>query len=409
MKILCADYILTCDSEFSIIRDGAVCFDEKILDIGKKDDVIKNNPYAKVKYLSKNSCILPGLINTHLHLEFSANKATLIYGDFTNWLKSVIEKREELQKQCLESCYEDTMDEMLESGTVAFGAVSSFGADMISCFETPQRVVYFNEILGSNPDFLDENIKNFEKRLQKSLELANDSFLPGVFIHAPYSTHPMLAKYIINIAKKEDLRISTHFMESFSEREWLNNGSGKFREFLSGFTEDVEPMYSAMEYLELFEGIDTLFAHCNVADKKELAFISKNGSISHCIRSNRLLGNPMLNLKKVKELGVNLTIGTDGLSSNTSLNLWDEMRTFIYAHNEEDLLKASKDALLATTRNGAKSLRLVENGTLEIGKHADLVSVVLPDSVEDTAQLPLELILHTKSIKSGYIAGERYV
>ncbi len=409
MKILCADYILTCDNEFSIIKDGAVCFDEKILDIGKKDDVIENNPYAKVKYLSKNSCILPGLVNTHLHLEFSANKTTLVYGDFIKWLKSVIEKREELQKRCLDNCYENAIDEMLESGTMAFGAVSSFGADMISCFETPQRVVYFNEILGSNPDYLDENIKNFEKRLQKSLELSNDSFLPGVFIHSPYSTHPMLAKYIINLAKKEDIKVSTHFLESFSEREWLDGGSGKFREFLSGFVKEPKPMYSAMEYLKLFEGVDTLFTHCNLASQEELEFISKRGSIAHCIRSNRLLGNPMLNLKKVKESGINLTIGTDGLSSNVSLNLWDEMRVFIYAHNEEDLLKAAKDALLASTKNGAKALGLVDNGVLETGKHADLISVVLPDIVEDPALLPLELILHTKSIKSGYIAGERYV
>jgi len=410
MKILCADYILTCNDDFEIIKDGAICFEDRIVEIGKADEVIENNPYAKVKKLSPNSVIMPSLVNTHVHLEFSANKTTLIYGDFIKWLQSVVTKRDILKKSCEISCYESAIDEMLESGVLIFGAVSSFGDDMEVCFEAPQRVVYFNEVLGSNPDMIEENRLDFDKRVQKSFKYANESFIPALSVHAPYSTHPLLTKYVTELAKKDDLLISTHFMESLAEREWLDTGAGDFKEFLGFFSKDVKPMYLAMEYLTLFEECKTLFVHANCANEKELEKIaSQNASISHCLVSNRVLNNPLLNLKNIAQKDIPLCIGTDGLSSNVSLNIWDELRSALFAHMEFDVLKLAKSLLIAATRNGAYALGLEDSAYLEVGNKADMISIALPGIVEDQGQLPLELILHTKKVKSGYINGERYV
>ncbi len=410
MKILCADYIVTCNDNFDIIKDGAICFDNKIVQIGKADKVIEDNPYAKVKKLSPNSVIMPSLVNTHVHLEFSANKTTLIYGDFVKWLQSIISKRDELQKNCNDICYENAINEMLESGILAFGAVSSFGDDMISCYKAPQRVVYFNEILGSNADMIDEIKSNFDKRVQKSFEMKSKSFIPALSIHAPYSTHPILANHITKLAKKDNLLISTHFMESLAEREWLDSGSGKFKEFLNTFNKNAKPMYSPAKYLDLFEECKTIFVHANCCTQNEYKKISSLGSyISHCLVSNRLLNNPLLNLKTVLQNNIPLCIGTDGLSSNISLNIWDELRSVLFAHIDIDVLTLSKYLLNAATRNGAYALGLEESAYLQNGKNADMVTILLPDHVEDLKQLPLELILHTKKVKSGYINGERYV
>ena len=410
MKILCADYVITCNDNFEIIKDGAVCFDEKIVEIGKADEVIQNNPYARVKKLSPNSVIMPSMVNTHVHLEFSANKTTLVYGDFVKWLKSVISNRDILKKNCDNNCYETAIEDMLESGVLIFGAVSSFGDDMASCFEAPQKVVYFNEILGSHPDMVDEIKSDFDKRVQKSFELKSETFIPALSVHAPYSTHPLLAKYVTNLAKKDNLLVSTHFMESKAEREWLDSGSGEFKEFLNAFNKNAKPMYSPMEYLGLFEGCKTTFVHANCCTQEEYEKISSLDSyISHCLVSNRVLNNPLLDLKTVIQNNIPLCIGTDGLSSNISLNIWDELRSALFAHMDFDVLKLAKYLLIAATRNGAYALGLKDSAYLKNGKNADLITIVLPDSVENVEQLPLELILHTKKVKSGYINGERYV
>ena len=410
MKILCADYIVTCNDNFDIIKNGAICFDEKIVQIGKAEKVIKDNPYAKVKKLSPNSVIMPSLVNTHVHLEFSANKTTLTYGDFVKWLKSIISKRDELQKSCDSVCYENAIESMLQSGVLAFGAVSSFGDDMQACFEAPQRVVYFNEILGSNIDMLDDIKLNFDKRVQKSFEMKSESFIPALSIHAPYSTHPLLAKHVIELAKKDNLLVSTHFMESLAEREWMDSGKGDFQEFLNMFNKNAKPMYSAMEYLTLFEECKAIFVHANCCKDEEYEKISSFDSyISHCLVSNRVLNNPLLNLKNTLQKKIPICIGTDGLSSNVSLNIWDELRSALFAHMDMDVLTLAKHLLIAATRNGAYALGLKDSAYLKEGKNADMVTIVLPDIVEDEEQVPLELILHTKKVKSGYIDGERYV
>ena len=410
MKILCADYIVTCNDNFDIIKDGAICFDEKIVQIGKADEVIQNNPYARVKKLSPNSVIMPSMVNTHVHLEFSANKTTLIYGDFVKWLKSVISKRDILTKNCDNNCYDNAIEEMLESGVLIFGAVSSFGDDMLSCFEAPQRVVYFNEILGSHPDMVEEIKSDFDKRVQKSFEYASETFIPALSVHAPYSTHPILAKHVVEIAKKDNMPVSTHFMESLAEREWMDGGEGDFKEFLNVFNKNAKPMYSPMEYLDLFEGCKTTFVHANCCKEEEYEKISSlDASISHCLVSNRVLNNPLLNLKTLMQKNIPICIGTDGLSSNISLNIWDELRSALFAHMDFDVLKLAKYLLIAATRNGANALGMEESAYLKEGKNADMITIVLPGEVEDVEQLPLELILHTKNVKSGYINGERHV
>jgi cytosine/adenosine deaminase-related metal-dependent hydrolase len=198
-------------------------------------------------------------------------------------------------------------------------------------------------------------------------------------------------------------------MESKAERQWLDKGSGDFVKFLSIFTKNPKPMYNPMEFLTQFENLKTIFVHGVMCNKKELEFISKSGSLSHCVVSNRVLNNPLLKLKNVYDSNINLTIGTDGLSSNISLNIWDELRAALFAHMDMDVLNLSKQLILASTRNGAKALNLFGNIEIAKGKNADMISIVLPDCVDDEKQLPLKLILHTRQVKSGYINGERYV
>ena len=60
---------------------------------------------------------MPGLINSHIHLEFSANSTTLKYGNFMNWLNSVIKSRDELinkaTKQLIDAKLKKYLDKSL--------------------------------------------------------------------------------------------------------------------------------------------------------------------------------------------------------------------------------------------------------------------------------------------------------
>ena len=152
MQIITPDYILTPDM---LLCGMSVAFEKTIKKIAPLEELKKEFGDADIIKLKKNSLLMPGLINAHVHIEFSANKTQLSYGDFIPWLYSVIENRDELINGCDDTCMAKAVNSMLESGITTFGAISSHGMDLNVCAEAPQNVVFFNELIGSQATMAD--------------------------------------------------------------------------------------------------------------------------------------------------------------------------------------------------------------------------------------------------------------
>jgi cytosine/adenosine deaminase-related metal-dependent hydrolase len=395
-----ANYIVTMNEKNEIIENGEVIFDKKIIKIGK--NLEKN---IKTIDLGKNSVLMPGLINTHTHLEFSANQTTLIYGDFITWLNSVIAKRENLLSDCTHNCYNNAINQMKKSGVVAFGEISSTGLDLEYLKDLDLKVVYFNEIIGSNPAAIDALYQDFLNRLNESEKYKSEKFIPSISIHSPYSVHPIVTKKVLDIAKKNNMVVSAHFMESKAEREWLDNNKGDFKIFFKQNLNQEKAVTSAMEFLEQFEDVKTHFIHAVWANEKELQKISSmNASIAHCPISNRLLNTGLLDIERVKNLQISYSVATDGLSSNYSLNLFKEIRAALLMHTGLHPKYLAKDLIKSVTKNASKILNL-NNGSIEVGKFADLISFKLPNC--DVEDLYLQIILHTNEVEKMWINGEK--
>lgn len=404
MKRLHADFLLTCDPHMRIIKNGAIVFDKTIIALGEASAMAKRYPNA-TPIEAPNSVILPGLVNPHVHLEFSANQGLLHFGSFVPWLNSVIAHREALQEAATQEVIEGAIAAMLRSGITTFGAISSFGRELEACAATPARVVLFTELLGSRPDAVDILFEDFKQRLRHAFELENNRFRAALSIHSPYSTHPILAKNGLDIARKEGLLVSTHFMESQAERDWLDGKGGEFAAFFNAFSPYAKPLHNGLSYLALFQDTQPLFTHAVHATEEELdAIKALGGGITHCPVSNRMLGTGALNLSRVLEREIPLTLGTDGLSSNITLSLWEEMRHALFAHPAMELHTLARTLLHSATAGGAKALRL-NGGVLEEGKAADLLVMPLQGAREEN--LPLHLILHATAPSHVYIEGER--
>jgi amidohydrolase family protein len=404
MTIIEPKFIMLCDENFTILHNKAVAFDEKIKDI---DDIkVLRKKYPNGNFIEEKTAILaPAFINPHVHLEFSSNKTSLIYGDFLKWLSSIITSRQSISEATNTALIKSTIKTMLRSGVATIGAVSSFGSDLQACLQSQARVIYFNEILGSNESTLKQNWQNFCDRFKRSKEAKNKLFIPAISVHSPYSTHPKLAINAIKIARDENLLVSTHFLESEHEKKWLTNGSGEFKEWLSKFNPNAVPFYSPNKFIELFSGIKTLFTHCVWADDFS-AFDKKLHSITHCAFSNRLLSKKPLDIRNLIHQKMPFNIGTDGLSSNISLNFFDELRANLLIHNDFDPLELSKILILASTANAAISLGL-NSGEIRVGKVADLALYRGFEDVE-ISELALMFILHTSCCIRLFIDGKNY-
>ena len=401
MNILKAKFIMLCDENFTILQDQAVAFDERILAVGDASELKAKFPNAIFNDL-KDALIAPAFINPHVHLEFSANKTSLIYGDFLEWLSSVISSRETLSKDAGENLISKTIKSIQKSGVGTIGAVSSFASDLEACAKSSARIIYFNEILGSNEEFLEASRANFKRRFDESVKFQNELFIPAISVHSPYSTHPSLAKTAINLAKERNSPVSTHLMESNHERDWLESAQGGFKEWLEKFNKSPKPLYSATSFIELFKGVRTLFTHCVYLEDFS-AFDRELHSVTHCAFSNRLLSKKSLNLQNLIDKNISFNIGTDGLSSNISLNFLDELRANLLIHDEFDLKNLARILILASTSRCAKSLNL-ELGEIKTGKIAD-IAVYENFAQVGEDELALMFLLHAKECAELYVQG----
>ncbi len=405
MEVLTSNWIFTSDENNSIIKNGAIIFDEKICDIGRIEDLKEKYPNLNFETPKENSVLMSGLINTHIHLEFSSNSTTLKYGNFMNWLNSVIKNRENLIEKADTNLIDTKLKKMKKTGTTTIGAISSYGFDLDSCVRSPINTVFFCEAIGSKADMIDTLFTDFKARLNSAKKYKSDSFIPAVAIHSPYSVHPILVRECLNIAKQENLAVSSHFLESPEEFEWLHKDEGLMTSFFKNFLNQSKAVTKPLEFLEQFKDIKNLsFTHCCQASSDDFSKIKFLGaSVNHCVTSNRLLNNTKLDLDKLEDIPY--TIGTDGLSSNNSLSLFDELRNALMVHTHKNILDFSKELLYAVTLNGAKALG-VNKGILKKDKDADIISFCLPDKIEDEEDLAMHIILHTKFVDKTIIGGK---
>jgi len=404
MTIIAADYIYTPEG---FKKNLAVAFTDLIKDIDSFDVLTKKYPNANVIKTEPHSILYPGFINTHVHLEFSANKTSLAYGSFKPWLDSVIEHRDNLTGACNNEVMMHECEEMMHSGITTFGAISSFGNELEVCEKTPQRVVFFNELIGSNAMYADMLYGDFLERVKASQSCDHRSRItPAIAIHSPYSVHPIILQKAVGVAKKNNMPLSAHFLESQSEREWLESNEGALKTFFQHYFNTSTSVTTIEEFIHAFDTYPTHFTHCVQANEDELSYLTDKGhSIAHCPRSNRYLGCGRL---AIENLELPFSVATDGLSSNDSLNIFDELRAALMLHHQAPINKLAAKLIQSITSDAADILGL-NCGKIAVGKWADFAVVTLPEAPVREEELALWSILHTKKVSQIYIQGEQYV
>ena len=403
MKIINPNYIYL-NNEFK--ENMAVAFTNKIEAIDSLENLQKLYPTATVEETEENSVLYPGFINTHVHLEFSANKTTLQYGSFMPWLDSVIENREELVGACDNEMMMNECQSMMKSGITTFGAISSFGTELEVCTQTPQKVIFFNELIGSNATTADMLYGDFLERLDASKKCVNEGIIPAIAIHSPYSVHPIVLNRAINVAKTESLPLSSHFLESQAERQWLENSSGDFLNFFQKFFKTSVAVTNIEEFMKSFDDVPTHFTHAVQATKEELDYLASKGhSIAHCPRSNRFLGCGRLTIETLLENKMPFTTATDGLSSNNSLSILDELRAALMLHHLGQIEDLANLLIQSITSKAAEIFNL-NSGKIEVEKDADFALITLPDAPSSLESIALQTIIHGNSVEKLYISGK---
>ena len=111
----------------------------------------------------------------------------------------------------------------------------------------------------------------------------------------------------------------------------------------------------------------------------------RGASVAHNPVCNLRIGSGVAPLRSLLSAGVNVALGTDGISSNDSCRLFDVMKVAGLIHTLEtddyDEWPTASEILWAATRGGARAVGLEDRiGSIEPGKQADIVALDLCSS-----------------------------
>ncbi|HEY8228158.1 MAG TPA: amidohydrolase family protein [Pyrinomonadaceae bacterium] len=396
VKIYSAAWVLPVTS--TPIADGSVAVDgQVIVGVGTRAEIGTRFPDAQMEQFSEG-IILPGLVNTHTHLELTAMRGYLEKeeSDFFAWLK----------KLTLARMFRLTPDDLTISATwgaceAARAGITSVGDASDSAITSMRalkavglRGVVFQESFGPDARLLQQNVEKLKTKVNELTNEETDLVKAGVSPHAPYTVCAPQLEAIAEYATAQKLPVMMHAAESEAEDLLLREASGLFADNLKTRGIDfTSPRVSPIQHLRKTGILDCkpLLAHCIRVDDQDIDTIARSGSkVAHCPKSNAKLQHGRAPLAKFLDKNLTVGLGSDSVASNNTCDLLEEARfaVLLARAGESNRGKAieAAEVLHAATVGGAKCLGLSDQvGQLKAGLKADLTVV----SLNATHQLPV--------------------
>jgi aminodeoxyfutalosine deaminase len=337
--------------------------------------------------------ILPGLVNTHTHLELSWLLGHVPRARrFTDWVRTMLRARSAGADRSGEvaAAMDRALDEMRATGTAAVGDVSNTLASVEPLRARQIPAVVFHELLrlrSSDADLVLEEGLRQVARHRGGVGGVRVTLAP----HAPYSVSPRLFQGIRRQLDADPFAPTTvHVGESPEEIELLRTGDGEWRRLLEELgawdAAWIAPRSGPVEYLDRmkFIGARTLVVHGTQLGDGELQRLAGLGAtLVTCPRSNEYVGVGTPPVARFYASGVTVALGTDSLASNDDVNLFAELAA---ARRAAPAVHASR-LLESATRHGAHALGLeTTHGSIEPGKSADLLAADIPREVVDVEE-----------------------
>ena len=324
--------------------------------------------------------LLPGLINAHCHLDYTCLRGKIPPPkSFTDWIRGINAEKAKLSSEDYLASIREGFAEAKRFGTTTIANLTAF-PELISQVQSPIRTWWFGELIDArNPE-----------RANAVVDLAVESLKAaekwGLAPHAPFTASANLYQRCREIARRENVLLTTHLAESREEMSMFHEASGPLYEFLKGIERDLRDCGHETP-LEIFVGaigsepgqhrraLPWIVAHLNEFTESDFDLLARSTTkfhIVHCPRSHKYFGHSPFRFEKLSALGFNICLGTDSLASNDDLSLFAEMRAF-----QKEFPGVSPEEILSmVTANPARALRQ-ENvlGKIRHGCSADLIAI----------------------------------
>jgi cytosine/adenosine deaminase-related metal-dependent hydrolase len=353
----------------------------RIVGVGTQSEIVNRFPEFDVEDFGE-ALILPGLVNTHTHLELTAMRGYLEDEDFFAWLRKLtLARLEKMTPDDMRVSVTWGACEAARAGITCVGDASdSAMMSMLALKDVGLRGVVFQESFGPDPRLVEQNFATLTAKVAELRGVETELVRVGVSPHAPYTVCGPQLDLIARFARDEKLPVMMHAAESRDEELFVREGCGTFAEKLAARgIQWTAPQLSTIQYLKRVGLLETqpLLAHCIRVDDADIETIRETGAkVAHCPKSNAKLGHGRAPFAKFLEAGVAVGFGSDSVASNNTCDILEEARFAVLLSRAGDSLVTASDALRTATLGGARCLDL-EVGELSEGAQADLAVLSL--------------------------------
>jgi 5-methylthioadenosine/S-adenosylhomocysteine deaminase len=352
-----------------LLRDGVIAeINDDSADVPNDTEVLD----------ASEAFVLPGFIQTHVHVVQSLLRHQADGLELLDWLKNRTWPYEaSLDGDATEAAAELGIAELLSGGTTTaldfgtvhhqqrvFEAAQRTGIRMISGKThmnigegVPQKLIEDEERSVAEAEALGRRWHGRENRL-------------GYVVSPRFAlscSQPLLQQ-CATLARKHGWLLQTHASENRGEVAEVRKLTGKTN---IGYLDAVG-----------LTGSDVVLAHCVHLDDSEVDVLARTGTrVSHCPGANLKLGSGVADVPKLLRSDICVSLGADGAPCNNRLSIFHEMALAGTLHSLRSGTTAISpwQILAMATREAARALGKPDIGTIEKGKRADVVVVSLED------------------------------
>ena len=364
--------IITMNVEDEIVTGNVLIRDGRIVSIGETaegaDEVID----------ARGAAVLPGFVQTHIHLCQTLFRGAADDLPLIDWLKRCVWPMEAAHTPAsVRASARLGIAEMIKGGTTSaltMETVNHTSEVFRVVEESGFRATVGKCMMDAGDDVPAELFEQTDDSIRESLALLEEwhgraggriraCFAPRFAVSC---TRALLAE-VARLSRERGVLVHTHASENSTEIEMVERATGMRNiEYLSA-------LGLAAPHVAL--------AHCVHLNAAELDILARTGThVLHCPSSNLKLGSGVAPIMDMLARGISVSLSADGAPCNNRLDMFTEMRTAALlqkvAHGADAL--PARRVLRMATIDGARALGLdSQTGTLEVGKRADCIVVAL--------------------------------
>jgi guanine deaminase len=365
--------------------DGLMVVDNdsgSIIEVGDFNQISSKWPNAKSSTHFKDSLIMPGFIDTHVH--YPQYKVIASYGaSLIDWLNkyTFIEEQKFSDETYAAKVADLFLDELIKNGTTTAMTFCTSHKQSVDIFFTAAEKLRLRMVAGkvmmnrNAPEALcdsvdgsyfdsKELIEKWHNRGRMSYAVT-PRFAPTSSSEQLVQAANLLEEYSDNNGNKGVL-LQTHLNENIDEIGWVKE-----------LFPDSKNYFDVYDNFNL-SGPNSVFGHCIYNTDEEYKRIADSGSkVALCPRSNLFLGSGLFELDKLEAFGIGTALASDvgGGDSFSMFQVMNEAYKICRLNNYNlDPVKA----FYLTTLAAAKVLDMDNRiGNFEPNKEADFIVIDL--------------------------------